>query len=50
MKKIALIAAGVLVACMATSAVVHRNVIAAAIKGEPLPEPPAWHKWHTCAK
>ena len=37
----ALVVAAVgVVAC----AVVHRNVIIAVVKGEPLPEPPEWHK------
>lgn len=41
------IAAGSIVACL----VVHRRVVAAVIKGSPLPEPPEWHKvWHPCLK
>ena len=31
------------VACSALI-VIHRRVIAAAITGEPIPEPPEWHK------
>jgi hypothetical protein len=32
-------------------ACIHRKAIAAAVKGEPLPEPPAWHVWHgACQK
>ena len=37
----ALVVAAVgVVAC----AIVHRNVIIAAVKGAPMPEPPEWHK------
>ncbi|MBR3343294.1 MAG: hypothetical protein IKQ27_00545 [Lachnospiraceae bacterium] len=32
--------------CTICFVVIHRNVIKAAIKGEPLPEAPEWHKWH----
>ena len=47
MKKALFIALGVVAGCAATSLVVHRRVVAAAIKGDPLPEPPEWHKkWH----
>ena len=48
MRTFANIVLGVLVGCMAASLFVHRRVIAAAIKGEPLPEPPEWHKGHPC--
>ena len=51
MRTIANIALGVVVGCAVASLVVHRGVIAAMVKGEPLPEPPAWHaKWHPCIK
>lgn len=51
MKKVAYIALGVIVGSMAVSLVVHRHVVAAMIKGEPMPEPPEWHKkWHPCFK
>lgn len=33
---------GVFAICMA---VIHRNVIKAVAKGEPVPEAPAWHTW-----
>ena len=36
--------------CLAYMVFVHRRVIIAAIKGEPLPEPPAWHKGHPFLK
>ena len=36
--------------CAVASLVVHRRVVAAVIKGEPLPEPPAWHKGHPFLK
>ena len=35
---------------MACWAIIHRRPIAAALKGEPLPEPPEWHTWHTACK
>lgn len=50
MKKALGIALGIGIACMVACAVVHRRVIAAAVKGEPIPEPPAWHKGHPCLK
>ena len=51
MKEIANIALGIVVGSVVACAVVHRHVIAAVIKGEPLPEPPEWHKsWHPCLK
>lgn len=46
MKKAAYIALGIGATCMVACAIVHRRVIAAALKGEPMPEPPAWHKGH----
>lgn len=49
--KIAWCAAGLLAASTIACAVVHRRVIAAAVKGEPMPEVPEWHKaWHPHAK
>lgn len=39
--KIAIGCAAVSTCCML---VIHRRVIAACIKGEPMPEPPKWHK------
>ena len=51
MKKIFGIAAGVAVGCVVCWTVIHRTVIAASNKGQPLPEPPAWHKaCHPCMK
>lgn len=38
------------IVCVIACAVVHRRVIAAMVKGDPLPEPPAWHKGHPCVK
>ncbi|ACV21450.1 Uncharacterised protein [Slackia heliotrinireducens] len=50
MKHFANVALGVVVGCAVgcavASLVIHRNVIAAVVKGEPIPEPPAWHKNH----
>ena len=47
MRKIAKIALGVAVVGAVACLVVHRNVVVAMVKGEPLPEPPEWHKsWH----
>ena len=50
MKKIACIALGAALGCAVVSAVAHRRVIAAMVKGEPLPEPPEWHKGHPFLK
>jgi hypothetical protein len=50
MKKTIGIALGICAASMIACAIVHRRVIKAMVKGEPLPEPPAWHTWHKCAK
>ena len=50
MKHIASIALGVIAGCAVVSLVVHRRVVVAVIKGEPLPEPPAWHKGHPFLK
>ena len=50
MKHLANIALGLVAGCAVASLVIHRRVIAAAIKGEPLPEPPAWHKAHPFMK
>ena len=50
MKTIAKIALGVVAGCAVATLVIHRRVIIAAVKGEPLPEPPAWHKGHPCLK
>ncbi len=48
MKKTINITLGFCAASMAAYAIVHRKVIRAMVKGEPLPEPPAWHVWHKC--
>lgn len=51
MKHVANIALGLVAGCAVASLVVHRHVIVAIVKGEPLPEPPAWHaKWHPLLK
>ena len=50
MKHIANIALGLIAGCAVASLVVHRRVVAAVITGEPLPEPPAWHKGHPFLK
>ena len=44
MKQVANFALGIVVGCVAASMVVHRRVIDAVLKGEPIPEPPEWHK------
>jgi len=44
MKKAIGIAAGVIAVSAAACLIVHRRVVVALVKGEPLPEPPAWHK------
>ena len=46
MKRLVYMAFGAVAACAAASLVVHRRVITAAIKGDPLSMPPEWHKWH----
>jgi hypothetical protein len=46
MKQLVNIAIGAAIGCVACWAFIHRNAIAASIKGEPLPEPPAWHAWY----
>ena len=51
MRKVAIIALGVVVGGAVVCAIAHRKVIAAAIKGEPMPELPESHKsWHPAAK
>ena len=50
MKKALYITLGAGAVCMLACAIVHRRVIAAMVKGEPLPEPPAWHKGHPYMK
>ena len=49
-KTIAIVACGMVVGCAAVSLIAHRRVIAAMVKGEPLPEAPAWHKFHPMLK
>lgn len=46
MKRLANIALGICVGSTVAWAVIHRRAITACIKGEPLPEPPAWHIKH----
>lgn len=46
MKRIANVALGILIGSTACWLTIHRHAIIATIKGEPLPEPPAWHTWH----
>jgi len=46
MKTFANIALGIAVGCMATWLTIHRRAVIATIKGDPLPEPPAWHIGH----
>lgn len=41
-KKLAFVGAIALVGCCAY---VHRNVIRAALNGEPMPKAPNWHVW-----
>ena len=50
MKYLVNIALGLAAGCAVASLVVHRRVIVARVKGEPLPEPPAWHKGHPFLK
>lgn len=46
MKKAIGITLGIYAVSVVACAIVHRRVIKAMVKGEPLPEPPAWHVWH----
>ena len=47
MDKLAWCALGFVAASTIACLVVHRRVVAALVKGEPMPEPPASHKgWH----
>lgn len=46
MKRLANIALGIAVGFTAAWLTIHRRAIAATLKGEPLPEPPAWHIGH----
>lgn len=49
MRTFANIALGLAVGSAVACLVVHRRVVAAVIKGDPIPEPPEWHKaWHPC--
>jgi len=50
MKHLANIALGLAAGCIVASLVIHRRVVTAVIKGEPIPEPPAWHKGHPFMK
>ena len=50
MKKAISITLGICAAGIVACAIVHRRVIKAMVKGEPLPEPPASHTWHKAAK
>lgn len=50
MKTLANIALGAAVGCAVAWAFIHRRAIAAAVKGEPMPEPPAWHNGYPCMK
>ena len=51
MCKVAKIALGVVAISAIACLVVHRRVVIAMVKGEPLPEPPESHKaWHPCVK
>lgn len=51
MRTLANIALGIAAGSAVAYLVIHRRAIAAFVKGEPLPEPPAWHKkWHPAFK
>ena len=50
MKTIASVALGVVAGCAIASLIIHRRVIVAMVKGEPMPEPPAWHAGHPGCK
>lgn len=51
LNRVAWCALGAMAVGTIACAVVHRRVIAAMVKGEPLPEVPEWHKsWHPCVK
>ena len=44
MKTILKVALGIAAVGMVASAIAHRKVIMACVKGEPMPEAPEWHK------
>ena len=47
MRTIANLALGIAVGSAVACLIVHRRAVVALAKGEPLPEPPEWHKkWH----
>lgn len=47
MRTLANIALGIAVGSAVAYLVIHRRVVIALVKGEPMPEPPEWHKaWH----
>lgn len=49
MRTIANIALGCAVGSAVAYLVIHRRVVAAILKGDPIPKPPAWHKgFHPC--
>ena len=50
MRHLANITLGLIAGCAVASLVIHRRVVAAIIKGEPIPEPPAWNKRHPFLK
>ena len=44
MRNLVNIALGLAAGSVVAFLVIHRRAISATVKGEPLPEPPAWHK------
>lgn len=47
MRTIANVALGLVAGSAVAYLVIHRRVVIALVKGEAVPEPPAWHKkWH----
>ena len=51
MCKVAKITVGIVAVSAVACLVVHRRVVAAVLKGRPIPELPESHKaWHPCAK
>jgi hypothetical protein len=50
MKTAANIALGLFIGGVVAWTVIHRHAISACVKGEPIPEPPAWHFGHGALK
>ena len=51
MRTFANVALGVTIGSAVAYLVIHRKVVVSLLTGQPIPEPPAWHKkFHPCLK